>query len=214
MNSIIVYWDEIADKINGLIIDKFIYDSFVMVIADCKDSEAGMVFKVATNNGNPNECLCEATLVDLEKGIETCIGEFNWNIEDTYITAITKEEDKQYAPFYNECAERIYAVMSYIMTTERKRVEKQRPMQKANQKKKYKNKSENKSIYLLSEIVDYVNDNDLLIKPSGNHKITCPCWSVRGHYRTYKSGKKVFVKPFEKGKERGKVAPKQHTYVV
>lgn len=214
MNSIIVYWDEIADKINGLIIDKFIYDSFIMVIADYKDSEAGMVFKVATNNGNPNECLCEATLVDSEKGIETCIGEFNWNVEDTYITAITKEEDKQYAPLYTECAERIYAVMSYIMTTERKRVEKQRPAQKASPKKKHKSKSENKSIYLLSEIVDYVNDNGLLIRPSGNHKITCPCWSVRGHYRTYKNGKKVFVKSFEKGKERGKVAPKQHTYVV
>ena len=214
MNSIIVYWDEIADKINGLIIDKFIYDSFVMVIADCKDSEAGMVFKVATNNGNPNECLCQATLVDLEKGIETCIGEFNWKVEDTCITAITKEEDKQYAPLYAECAERIYAAMSYIMTTERKRVEKQRTAQKASPKKKHESKSENKSIYLLSEIVDYVNDNGLLIKPSGNHKITCPCWSVRGHYRTYKSGKKVFVNSFEKGKERGKVAPKQHTYVV
>lgn len=214
MNSIIVYWDEIADKINGLVIDKFIYDSFVMVITDCKDSETGMVFKVATNNGNPNECLCEATLVDLEKGIETCIGEFNWKVEDTYITAITKEEDKEYAPLYAECAERIYAAMSHIMTTERKRVEKQRPAQKASPKKKHKSKSENKSIYLLSEIVDYVNDNGLLIRPSGNHKITCPCWSVRGHYRTYKSGKKVFVKPFEKGKERGKVAPKQHTYVV
>lgn len=214
MNSIIVYWDEIADKINGFIIDKFIYDSFVMVIADSKDSDTGMVFKVATNNGNPNECLCEATLVDLEKGMETCIGEFNWKVEDTYITAITKEEDKQYAPLYAECAERIYAAMSYIMTTERKRVEKQRTAQKSSPKKKHKSKSENKSIYLLSEIVDYVNDNGLLIKPSGNHKITCPCWSVRGHYRTYKSGKKVFVKSFEKGKERGKVAPKQHAYVV
>ena len=104
--------------------------------------------------------------------------------------------------------------MSYIMTTERKRAEKQRPVQMANSKKKHKAKSKNKSVYLLSEIVDYVNDNDLLIKPSKNHKITCPCWSVRGHYRTYKSGKKVFVKPFNKGKERGKAAPKQHTYVV
>lgn len=214
MNSIIVYWDEIADKINGLIINKFIYDSFVMIIADCEDSDTGMVFKVATNNGNPNECLCEATLVDLEKDIETCIGEFNWNVEDACITAITKEEDKEYAPLYAECAERIYAAMSYIMTTERKRVEKQRPVQMANSKKKHKAKSGNKSIYLLSEIVDYVNDNGLLIKSSENHKITCPCWSVRGHYRTYKSGKKVFVKPFEKGKERGKVAPKQHVYTI
>ena len=31
---------------------------------------------------------------------------------------------------------------------------------------------------------------------------TCPAWRVRGHYRTYKSGKQVYIKPYVKGKNR------------
>lgn len=214
MNSIIVYWDDVVDKFEYLEINSFIYESFVMLITLNESCETGLLFEIATNNGNPNECLCKATFVDLHNGKEKYIGEFKWFVHDIYITVNIDKKDKEYEEAYANWAENIYAVMSYIMTTERKRVEKQRTAQKVSPEKKHKSKSENKSIYLLSEIVDYVNDNGLLIKPSGNHKITCPCWSVRGHYRTYKSGKKVFVKPFEKGKERGKVAPKQHTYVV
>lgn len=34
-------------------------------------------------------------------------------------------------------------------------------------------------------------------------KITCPCWGVAGHWRTYKkSGKKVWIDPYRKGKQR------------
>ena len=34
-------------------------------------------------------------------------------------------------------------------------------------------------------------------------KITCPCWGVAGHWRTYqRSGKKVWIAPYRKGKER------------
>lgn len=76
------------------------------------------------------------------------------------------------------------------------------------------NRKENVKIFLLDELVEYVAENNLYPKSEKHNQINCPCWSVRGHYRTYKSGKKVFVKPFNKGKERGKVAPKQHTYVV
>lgn len=35
------------------------------------------------------------------------------------------------------------------------------------------------------------------------HAIRCPYWTVRGHYRTYKSGKKIWIEPYAKGKERG-----------
>lgn len=73
---------------------------------------------------------------------------------------------------------------------------------------------QNDKVFLLDELVEYVAENNLYQKSEKHNQINCPCWSVRGHYRTYKSGKKVFVKPFNKGKERGKVAPKQHTYVV
>ena len=38
---------------------------------------------------------------------------------------------------------------------------------------------------------------------TGPHKhMTCPCWGVIGHWRTYKTGKKVWIEPYRKGKER------------
>lgn len=43
--------------------------------------------------------------------------------------------------------------------------------------------------------------------------IACPCWGVIGHWRTYKSGKKVWVEPYRKGRERNNPAaysPKEY----
>lgn len=40
------------------------------------------------------------------------------------------------------------------------------------------------------------------LKPKKN--IKCPEWSVRGHYRHYKSGKVVFIGQYTKGRNRGK----------
>ena len=43
--------------------------------------------------------------------------------------------------------------------------------------------------------------------------IACPCWGVIGHWRTYKSGKKVWVGPYRKGRERNNPAaysPKEY----
>jgi hypothetical protein len=37
---------------------------------------------------------------------------------------------------------------------------------------------------------------------------------VRGHYRKYKSGKVVFVKPFKKGKNRSSAKPTSKVYVL
>lgn len=37
---------------------------------------------------------------------------------------------------------------------------------------------------------------------SMTRKIECPCWGVMGHWRCYKSGKRVWIKPYQKGKER------------
>jgi len=43
--------------------------------------------------------------------------------------------------------------------------------------------------------------------------IACPCWGVIGHWRTYKSGKKVWINPYRKGRERNNPAaysPKEY----
>lgn len=44
-------------------------------------------------------------------------------------------------------------------------------------------------------------------------KISCPCWGVIGHWRNCKSGKKVWVRPYRKGRERDNPAaysPKEY----
>ena len=35
-----------------------------------------------------------------------------------------------------------------------------------------------------------------------HREMTCPCWGVIGHWRRYKSGKKVWIEPYRKGKKR------------
>jgi hypothetical protein len=57
MNSIIVYWDDIVDKFDTYqIIDKFVYDTFTMLLSPNEYAQTGLIFEIATNNGNPNEC--------------------------------------------------------------------------------------------------------------------------------------------------------------
>lgn len=35
-----------------------------------------------------------------------------------------------------------------------------------------------------------------------HREMTCPCWGVIGHWRNYKSGKRVWISPYRKGKRR------------
>ena len=47
-----------------------------------------------------------------------------------------------------------------------------------------------------------VNQEELK-KYAGPHKhMTCPCWGVIGHWRTYRSGKQVWIAPYRKGRKR------------
>lgn len=107
----------------------------------------------------------------------------------------------------------VIRVMLYIMNTPRKRITKSKILvEKKKEKQKKITKKENK-IYLLDEIVDYVNERYGYIS-SRTHTIECPCWSVRGHYRHYKNGNVVFVKSYEKGKEKGKKKPNDKIYTI
>ena len=71
--------------------------------------------------------------------------------------------------------------------------------------------SQNK-VYLLDDIVKYVHDN--YVPQGGTHNIQCECWGVRGHYRTYKSGKQVWINAYKKGKKRNEMEPKDKTYYL
>ena len=39
-------------------------------------------------------------------------------------------------------------------------------------------------------------------------------WGVRGHYRCYKSGKKVWIEPYKKGKKRNELEPINRSYLI
>ena len=50
-----------------------------------------------------------------------------------------------------------------------------------------------------------------VLKSKKIHRIT-EGWSVRGHYRHYKSGKVIFIEGFEKGKSRRQEPQKKTRY--
>jgi len=54
-----------------------------------------------------------------------------------------------------------------------------------------------KTIYIDCDTVEAVEKQSHEIRT-----IQCPCWGVIGHWRTYKSGKKVWIEPYKKGRER------------
>lgn len=71
--------------------------------------------------------------------------------------------------------------------------------------------SENK-VFLFNDIVKYIYEEST--SNSSKKNIHCPCWSVRGHYRHYKSGKVVFIRSYEKGKDKGNSKAVDKTYIV
>ena len=48
----------------------------------------------------------------------------------------------------------------------------------------------------------YLNKEQLKIYSAPHRHMTCPCWGVIGHWRNYKSGKRVWIEPYRKGKKR------------
>lgn len=102
--------------------------------------------------------------------------------------------------------------MGYIMRESFNR--KRRFMERLSRHKysrEYRCSTSKNRIYLLDDVIQYAKDN---YKPENHFSFKCPCWEVRGHYRHYKSGKVVFVPSYEKGKERGKVQPKENEYYM
>ena len=218
MNTIVVYTDEIDEKLKNNVIQNFIYDSFTMVVTKNEYSNIASIFDIATNQGNPNECSCRVTMLNESTGNYEVATEFNWLITDEKIETIYRYENDNdiFGDVSCDWADYLYSVMSYIMTTPREKVKKtinkEIDLKERKENRKYDYK-ENK-IHLLSEIVEYVKENGLTTKPVGTREIQCPCWSVRGHYRHYKNGNVVFIKNYEKGKEKGKTKPKDKIYTV
>lgn len=54
--------------------------------------------------------------------------------------------------------------------------------------------------------------NDRLVRKLNSKKRQrlTETWNVRGHYRHYKNGKKVYINPYTKGKKDGKTSRKSY----
>lgn len=109
-------------------------------------------------------------------------------------------------------AMQILGICNYIMSAKRNRKIIKGQGNNKNKIKKEIKTSIPQKVYLLDEIIEYVYENKL--NRSNHNEIQCPCWSVRGHYRHYKSGKVVFVKNYLKGKKRDTEQPKPKEYFV
>lgn len=62
------------------------------------------------------------------------------------------------------------------------------------ERKEYKKKNEYKLFEIIRKYQRHINSN--------RHNMKCEYWEVKGHFRHYKSGKVVYVKPFAKGKKK------------
>lgn len=108
--------------------------------------------------------------------------------------------------------------LNWIMQhPEIKEVERQ---EKAHAGTKSKKKNGDSKAKTDSNVVKTVKINNIKIKTVNSKLITkikskkihriAGCWEVRGHFRHYKTGKVVYIKPYEKGKDSHKRVKKQY----
>lgn len=69
-------------------------------------------------------------------------------------------------------------------------------------KKRTKKNKRRRIIFVGGPIIECAEDSQVKVKGGKIVRQTL-CWGVRGHYRHYKSGRIVYIEPYEKGPERG-----------
>lgn len=132
-----------------------------------------------------------------------------------------KQINKDKVPFYNDIEIIMVGVFSYIHMIQRDKeievieVEKEKKPEKTpSGKKKEKTYDPNKKKTVMIDDIQIITKNinnvkDILKKKYKKH---IDSWSVRGHYRRLKNGKKVFVKGYIKG-DKNKVKGKEYQVV-
>lgn len=71
-------------------------------------------------------------------------------------------------------------------------------------KKKRKGKGRRRTVKAIKVL--RVSKDEFADYTKAHKEMTCPCWGVIGHWRNYKSGKRVWISPYRKGKERNNPA--------
>lgn len=169
------------------------------------------------NKGTLCNCvvtLCATTLKNTATGeVLTCSGQAASYYNDD------PDTDRMFSDmdYFNEFARTVKALYmavqrisgkrpEVLVTTGTTEVEKTVTIKR---KGRYKQVRKTKMVKVIRVSDDVIVRQD----PRGHHKISCPCWGVAGHMRTYKSGKQVWIKPYRKGKQRNNPAayvPKEY----
>lgn len=194
-------------------IDNFIYDDFVLLFTKNEKVELGLHVFYQCENGDMS-----GTQIHLIKLFKDWVKNIYYDVElsdkiECGFNVFCNSDVFKYLNIGFDIAEITFRTICYIMNTPRNRIAKPSKRAKPENNNKSESQRDNK-IYLLDDVVEYVNVNGLSNLSRTTHIINCPCWSVRGHYRHYKNGKVIFVKNYEKGKEKGKVEPKTKKYVL
>lgn len=195
-------------------ISNFIYDEFGIIFEDSENVYSA--YEVKYNPSISGTCIAvifyQGELVDGSVQFEI---EFNELRPCGFDVLCNKNEEKWLNIGY-DIASLILIVIAYIMSSNRKRLYKEKTINKRHKSEKDINSNQqlNDKIYLLDDLIEYVDKNRLNKNEDSGHEIQCPCWSVRGHYRHYKSGKTIFIKNYLKGKEKDGKKPKYKEYIV
>lgn len=195
------------------ILENFIYDEFGIIIRTENAMDIGVVVFFEKGFAGTQFCLTVLNNEPIDKEIyyEIYISENNKD----GMEVMCNTDEYKYLNMGHDLAKIILRIMLHIMTAPREKITKPKlPREEVERKENQSKTTKENKVYLLDEIVEYVNENGLTASQSGTHKINCPCWSVRGHYRHYKSGKVIFVENYKKGKERENKEPKSKTYIV
>lgn len=195
-------------------IDNFIYDEIGIVLKTDNKIDIGLC--VFFERGFIGTQICLTVLNN--KAVEGVYYDiYSSDKNNDGMEIMCSKNEYRYLNIGHDLAQLVLRIILYIMTTPREKITKHKIPNKVKENADIDNKkkqSADNKVYLLDEIVDYVNERGLTIQSSGTHKINCPCWSVRGHYRHYKSGNVIFVENYKKGKDRDKIEPKGKTYTV
>lgn len=197
-------------------IDNFIYDEFGIILKTNNKIDIGMY--VFFEKGFIGTQICLAVLNN--KAVEYVYYDIYLSDKNNDgMEVMCSKNESRYLNIGHDLAQLVLRIILYIMTTLRKRekIEKFKLPNEVRENVNIENKkkpSVEHKIYLLDEIIDYATEEVHTLHSSATHKINCPCWSVRGHFRHYKSGKVIFVKDYKKGKKRDKMKPIDKTYII
>lgn len=126
-------------------------------------------------------------------------------VHDDPISRGYADYDQQFVFETNRTTKMLYMAVQMVSLERPEVISYGRTKQQAQRGESGKKSSKKRNCAHMVKTIHLADDTaEILAKCVREHiEITCPCWGVAGHWRTYKkTGKKVWIKPYRKGKER------------